>query len=76
MTEQGIQTVLVVDDIADNIDFLLEILKDDYKVKVALNGAGALEVVDSSAPPDIVFMDVMMPGMDGYEACPIRRAHV
>lgn len=69
MTEQGIQTVLVVDDIADNIDLLLEILKDDYKVKVALNGEDALEVVDSSDPPDIVLMDVMMPGMDGYEAC-------
>ncbi|MGL1861294.1 MAG: response regulator [Pseudodesulfovibrio sp.] len=69
MTEQNRQTVLIVDDIADNLDLLLEILKDDYKVKVALNGEEAVHVVNSSMPPDIVLMDVMMPGMDGYEAC-------
>jgi len=69
MTEQAMQTVLIVDDIADNLDLLLEILKDDYKIKVALNGEEALSVVNSSTPPDIVLMDVMMPCMDGYEAC-------
>jgi len=76
MAEQGIQTVLVVDDIADNIDLLLEILKDDYKVKVALNGEDALDVVHSSDPPDIVLMDVMMPGMDGYEACRHMKSNI
>jgi len=69
VTVLGKQTILIVDDIVENIDLLLEILKDDYKIKVALNGEEALDVVNSSTPPDIVLMDVMMPCMDGYEAC-------
>ncbi|SDL37632.1 putative two-component system response regulator [Maridesulfovibrio ferrireducens] len=69
MEVQPLQTVLVVDDMATNIDILLEVLKGDYKVKVALNGEEALEVIDSPNPPDIVLMDIMMPEMDGYEVC-------
>ncbi|TIH12439.1 response regulator [Marinifilum sp. JC120] len=69
MAEQPVQTVLVVDDIATNIEILLEILKDEYKVKVALNGDDALEVIESADPPDIVLLDIMMPGMDGFEVC-------
>ncbi|WP_031480436.1 HD-GYP domain-containing protein [Maridesulfovibrio frigidus] len=69
MAQQHVQTVLVVDDIVTNIEILLEILKDEYKVKVALNGADALGIVESPDPPDIVLMDIMMPGMDGFEVC-------
>lgn len=66
---QNRQTVLVVDDVPENIDLLCEVLKDDYRLKVALNGKEALNIVLSAEPPDIVLMDVMMPFMDGYEAC-------
>ena len=60
--------VLVVDDTLDNITLLNEILKDEYKVKVATNGEKALEVARNTLP-DIILMDVMMPVMNGYEAC-------
>ncbi len=63
-------TVLVVDDTPENIDVLVGILKDDYKVKVALNGEKALQiVVTAKEPPDLILLDIMMPGMDGYEVC-------
>jgi putative two-component system response regulator len=62
-------TVLVVDDIPDNLSLLGTILKDDYKVKVANNGEKALRIARSETPPDLILLDIMMPGMDGYEVC-------
>ncbi len=63
------QTVLIVDDVPQNLDLLYEVLKDRYRVKAALNGIKALDIIFSSEPPDIVLLDVMMPEMDGYEVC-------
>ena len=63
------QTVLVVDDTPENIDVLSGILRSDYKVKAALNGEKALKIAQSDSPPDIILLDIMMPEMDGYEAC-------
>lgn len=60
--------VLVVDDTPDNIMLVNEILKEDYRIRVATNGEKALEAA-KHAPPDIILMDVMMPVMNGYEAC-------
>ncbi len=60
--------VLVVDDSTTNIDILVEALKHDYKVSVALNGEMALTSV-SRLVPDLVLLDIVMPGMDGYEVC-------
>jgi two-component system, sensor histidine kinase and response regulator len=60
--------ILVVDDEAINIDILVEILSDDYDVSVATSGKSALAAAASS-PPDLVLLDIMMPEMDGYEAC-------
>jgi len=62
------QTILVVDDTPENIDVLVGTLKDDYHVKAAINGEMALKIVQAS-PPDIVLLDIMMPGIDGYEVC-------
>lgn len=67
MTEQA--TVLVVDDNADNIDVLNGILRPFYKVKAALNGEIALKIANAKQKPDIILLDVMMPGMDGHEVC-------
>ena len=64
-------TVLVVDDTPGNIDILREILAPAYRVKVAANGARALEIAAQAEPPDLILLDIMMPGMDGYEV--IRR---
>ena len=62
-------TILVVDDVPENIDVLRGILAADYKIKVALNGEKALKIACSESPPDLVLLDVMMPGMNGYEVC-------
>jgi hypothetical protein len=62
-------SVLVVDDVATNIEVMAGILKQDYSVKVAINGRKALEIARSSNPPDLILLDVMMPEMDGYEVC-------
>jgi len=62
-------TILVVDDSPENIDLLAGILKGQYRVKVARDGASALGIAMSDAPPDLILLDVMMPEMDGYEVC-------
>ena len=62
-------TVLVVDDSPENIDLLGDVLNQDYKIKVALNGEKALKIARTEKPPDIILLDIMMPGMDGYEVC-------
>jgi putative two-component system response regulator len=46
-----------------------ELLKDEYKVKVANNGEKALKISQSQTPPDLILLDIMMPVMDGYEVC-------
>ena len=62
-------TVLVVDDTPDNLSLMSGLLKDDYKVKVANGGEKALKIAQSDSPPDLILLDIMMPGMDGYEVC-------
>ncbi|HXP97163.1 MAG TPA: EAL domain-containing protein [Telmatospirillum sp.] len=62
-------TLLVVDDVPENIHELLEALKSDYRIMVANSGAKAIELVRGAPPPDLVLLDVMMPEMDGYEVC-------
>lgn len=61
--------VLVVDDIPENIDVLSGILRPNYRVKAALNGRRALLIARSDPQPDLILLDIMMPGMDGYEIC-------
>ena len=63
------QTILVVDDTPDNLTLMSGLLKDQYKVKVAHNGEKALRVAASETPPDLILLDIMMPGIDGYEVC-------
>ena len=60
--------ILIVDDAELNIEILREILSDDYDLESASSGEEALEKVLAFAP-DLVLLDIMMPGMDGYEAC-------
>ena len=62
-------TVLLVDDSPENIDLLGEVLKQNYEIKVALNGEKALKIAGSENQPDIILLDIMMPDMDGYEVC-------
>ena len=60
-------TILVVDDTPDNLALLSGLLKDDYKVKVANNGENALKIAAADHPPDLILLDIMMPGMDGLQ---------
>jgi sigma-B regulation protein RsbU (phosphoserine phosphatase) len=60
--------VLLVDDAKANLDILVEGLKADHKLSLALNGEMALQIA-ARTPPDLVLLDIMMPGMDGYEVC-------
>ena len=62
------ETILVVDDVPENIDVLAGILRPLYRVKFATNGADALEICQHDAP-SLVLLDVMMPGMSGHEVC-------
>jgi DNA-binding response OmpR family regulator len=61
-------TVLVVDDTETTLDILVETLGDDYDLSVSMDGEDALEIIKSE-PPDLILLDIMMPGMDGYEVC-------
>ncbi len=62
-------TVLVVDDQPENIHVLLQALRDDYAVLAATSGEQALRLARKTPAPDVILLDVMMPGMDGYEVC-------
>lgn len=68
MEENRQFVILVVDDTETNIDILLETLGDDYDIRVALDGETALESV-ADDKPDLILLDIIMPGMDGYEVC-------
>lgn len=61
------QSILVVDDGVENIDVLKAALKHDYIVRPALNGELALKIAAANPQPDLILLDIMMPGMDGYE---------
>lgn len=67
------QTVLIVDDTPQNITVLGELLHPHYAVRAANSGERALRAVHSDPRPDIILLDVMMPGMDGYEV--LQRLH-
>jgi len=62
-------TVLIVDDTQENILLLSEVLGSEYLTKAATNGERALKIAFSAEPTDLVLLDVMMPGMSGYEVC-------
>jgi diguanylate cyclase (GGDEF)-like protein len=62
------QTILIVDDMATNIEILDGILNSEYEILFATSGNDALEIATGQVP-DLILLDVMMPGMDGYQVC-------
>jgi DNA-binding response OmpR family regulator len=67
------KTVLIVDDepsIVEALRFLME--QNGYNVEVAIDGEGALEII-AKVVPDLVLLDIMLPGIDGFEVCEIVR---
>ncbi len=67
------QTILVVDDTPENIDVLVGVLKSEYKVKAALNGEKAINIVKGGSPPDLILLDIMMPEMNGYQVAQVLK---
>ncbi|MDO9596425.1 MAG: two-component system response regulator [Azoarcus sp.] len=63
------QSILVVDDTPDNIEALRQLLRDEYVVHAAISGEKGLAIALVSPQPDIILLDIMMAGMDGYEVC-------
>jgi len=61
------KTILIVEDIDINVDLLVQILEDDYYTLIAKDGAQGV-VLAETEKPDLVLMDISLPGMDGYEA--------
>ena len=61
--------VLIVDDTPTNVAVVSGVLKDSFRTKVATNGEKALAIATGAEKPDLILLDVMMPGMDGYEVC-------
>jgi len=66
--------ILIVDDHPTNVAVLEELLGDDYQLEVATSGEKALEIAPDCQPA-LILLDVMLPGIDGYETCRQLRAH-
>ena len=66
-------TILVIDDEPANIEIVSAVLEEDYDICFALSGEQALEVAHASRP-DLILLDVVMPGIDGYQLCRLLKA--
>jgi putative two-component system response regulator len=73
MSTVTLPLILAVDDEASNLQLLRQILQDHYRLRFAKDGPRALELVREEAP-DLILLDVMMPGMSGYEVCAALKA--
>lgn len=65
--------VLIVDDVATNLQSLALLLKEAYIIKIAIDGERAIELMNQEPIPDLLLLDVEMPGMNGYEVCKILK---
>jgi putative two-component system response regulator len=71
----GKPTILVVDDAPDNLSLMSDLLlRAGYRVKLANGGERALKIAAAAPAPDLILLDVMMPGIDGYETMRRLRA--
>ena len=74
MGKEDRATILIVDDTPENIAVLDDLLSSDYQLRPALNGEKALTIANSADNrPDLILLDIMMPGMDGFEVIKILK---
>ncbi|WP_034618778.1 HD-GYP domain-containing protein [Chitinibacter tainanensis] len=69
MTEILRPRILVVDDASENLVLMSDLLKDEYRVRLASSGEKAIQLLTQGELPDLILLDVVMPGMDGYAVC-------
>lgn len=70
MTKQNTkQKIMIVDDTPENIETMMKLIGSDYRLVPAVNGETCLKLARSKNPPDLILLDIVMPGMDGYEVC-------
>lgn len=62
-------SILVVDDVPENIDVISGILRDEYQIRAATSGARAINIAESDKAPDLILLDIMMPEIDGMQVC-------
>jgi len=67
MTQGFTPTILVIDDSVEDLDALAALLQPSYRVLVARSGEAGLQIAERSPEPDLILLDVLMPGMDGYD---------
>ena len=67
-SQEARPVILAVDDAPENLDVVKSILVPDYVVRAAINGPVALKIA-AKQQPDLILLDIMMPGMDGFEVC-------
>jgi putative two-component system response regulator len=70
----GRSTVLIVDDAPANIQVLAGILATEYRTKAAINGKAALKIARKEPHPELILLDVVMPGMTGFDVCSALKA--
>jgi putative two-component system response regulator len=68
------KVILAVDDAPENLDVIKGLLSQHYTVKAAVSGRMALKIAEKQSP-DLILLDIRMPGMDGYEVCRILKAN-
>jgi diguanylate cyclase (GGDEF)-like protein len=69
MTTGGKPKIFIIDDAPENIRMLMENLKEDYAIVPATDGEKAIKMLQTHALPDLILLDIIMPGDDGYEIC-------
>src|SRR6516165_4456965 len=69
MSNSGQKLILIVDDTPTNLSVISGPLKDSFRTKVATSGEKALAIAAGAEKPDLILLDVIMPGMDGFEVC-------
>lgn len=75
MTNVTKPQILIVDDTLENLKILYELLQNDYKVRPTASGKLAIKSVMQN-PPDLIILDIRIPGMDGYEVCKILKSDI
>jgi putative two-component system response regulator len=75
MPSTGLPTIMIVDDLPENLTVLSDLLLSTYQVRVANSGQKALRIINQPTYPDLILLDVMMPDLDGYQVFEILRAN-